>query len=188
MCLQGNKINDDDALVIASSLRKNSTLKSLHLEHNDMSDKGRCFLFKSLYDISSLNGVSDSNHTCMVTVGDTSDMLNWENGETCDTLECVNNKDVPKLHGRRCKILSTLFRGPSDGYSSLSYLEDVPIELAPDVMGQIFQHSVLFGTRSAHTLVFEFLRATPSIFVANSAMVTPTSDVVVITRKKRKYN
>jgi len=66
--LSGNKLNDDDVILIARSLQENSNLLELTLEYNNLTDTGAGALSKAVYDPSSLNSISDCNHTCITNI------------------------------------------------------------------------------------------------------------------------
>ena len=64
--LRSNKLNDNDAIHLADALRHNRTLDSLFLQGNEFTSLGEDVLKKVIYDDSSLNAVSDSNHVCAI--------------------------------------------------------------------------------------------------------------------------
>ena len=64
--LSGNKLNDNDAILIAQALKHNTKLEDLHLYRNDFTDIGGEAILKALYDPTSLNSVSECNHTCNI--------------------------------------------------------------------------------------------------------------------------
>ena len=64
--LRNNHLNDEDAVLIARALKHNSTLQILGLEENNITKFGRSALSKALYDTTSLNSMSDCNHTCEI--------------------------------------------------------------------------------------------------------------------------
>jgi len=65
--LNANKLNYSDAVLIANALRSNTTLRHLHISGNDrLGDDGIEALRRALCDESSLNSVSDSNHSCFI--------------------------------------------------------------------------------------------------------------------------
>jgi len=64
--LAGNKLNDDDAILIAQSLKQNNNLIQLRLDGNNFTSIGRDALSKAIYDPTSLNSMSDCNHTCQL--------------------------------------------------------------------------------------------------------------------------
>ena len=64
--LDDNLFNDDDAVVLAEALKMNTKLKWINLESNQFTTVGIKALIKSMYDCSSLNAISDSNHTLRI--------------------------------------------------------------------------------------------------------------------------
>ena len=64
--LDNNKLNDRDAIHLADALRYNRTLVHLQLWGNEFTQVGEDALKNAIYDDSSLNAVSDSNHVCKV--------------------------------------------------------------------------------------------------------------------------
>ena len=64
--LDGNKLNDQDAIHLADALRYNSTLDLLSLERNEFTQLGEDTLKKAICDDSSLNALADSNHVCTI--------------------------------------------------------------------------------------------------------------------------
>ena len=64
--LEHNKLDDKDALLIASALKQNTHLTHLFLEGNDFTEVGRQSLCDAVFDSTSLNAAASSNHTCFV--------------------------------------------------------------------------------------------------------------------------
>jgi hypothetical protein len=64
--LQGNYLNDNAAVLIAGSLRSNKSLRMLNLSGNSITDVSTEAFKLVLHDDSTLNTVSDSNHSCFV--------------------------------------------------------------------------------------------------------------------------
>ena len=64
--LDGNKLNDEDAINLSDALRYNKTLDELSLGGNEFTKSGEDALKKVVYDGSSLNAVADSNHVCTI--------------------------------------------------------------------------------------------------------------------------
>jgi len=63
-----NMLNDDDAILIARSLQQNTNLSKFILDNNNLTDTGAGALCKAAYDPSSLNSISDCNHTCVIKI------------------------------------------------------------------------------------------------------------------------
>jgi hypothetical protein len=58
-----NQLNDDDAILISQALKKNRNLSHLYLWNNNLSCIGVKALLHCVIDSSSLNAISESNHT-----------------------------------------------------------------------------------------------------------------------------
>jgi hypothetical protein len=63
LLLDDNLFNDDDGVLLAEALKMNTTLEWINLESNQFTTVGIKALIKSIYDCSSLNAISESNHT-----------------------------------------------------------------------------------------------------------------------------
>ena len=66
LVLGENRLNDDDAVLIAQALGSNTHLKWLDVEDNSIQGRGMRALYEAVYDTSSLNALSDSNHSCVI--------------------------------------------------------------------------------------------------------------------------
>ncbi|EJK58871.1 hypothetical protein THAOC_20970 [Thalassiosira oceanica] len=64
--LYSNRLNDDDAVLIAQSLSRNTHLGRLNMENNNMQARGMRALYEAVNDTSTLNALSDSNHSCYI--------------------------------------------------------------------------------------------------------------------------
>ena len=62
--LSSNRLVDDDAILIGNALRWNTRLRKLVLTKNNVQERGMCALLRAVNDTSTLNSLSDSNHTC----------------------------------------------------------------------------------------------------------------------------
>ena len=61
--LDHNQLNDDDALLISQALRRNTNLSQIFLRSNNFTSIGAKALLNCVFDASSLNAISESNHT-----------------------------------------------------------------------------------------------------------------------------
>jgi hypothetical protein len=123
LSLENNRLNDDDATLISHALRRNTNLRHLHLQFNNLTSIGVKALLSCVFDGSSLNAISESNHTLGRMI-----MFLKGNNETNDRLQdCID-----RLLGlnRMQKILLAL----RDKDSLLQYLANVPVELIPAVL------------------------------------------------------
>ncbi|EJK55344.1 hypothetical protein THAOC_24930, partial [Thalassiosira oceanica] len=59
-----NRLNDDDAVSIAQSLGGNTHLRKLNVGYNNIQERGMRALYEAVNNISTLNALSDSNHSC----------------------------------------------------------------------------------------------------------------------------
>lgn len=67
--LRANNFNDDDAEILANSLKTNTNLWKLDLKENsDIGRRGCTALLKAIFNYESLNSISSSNHTCDILV------------------------------------------------------------------------------------------------------------------------
>jgi hypothetical protein len=119
--LDYNLLNDNDAVLISQALRRNTNLVTLLLYTNNFTSIGVKALLTSVYDGSSLNAISESNHTLE------SLMLFWYSGQNCK-LDYYINK-LLRLD-RKQKIMLAL----QDKDSLLHYLANIPVELIPEVL------------------------------------------------------
>jgi hypothetical protein len=125
LALGYNNLNDGDVLDISRALRKNTTLTGLNLLSNDFTSLGVKSLFSSVFDNSSLNAISKSNHTCKINVA----------GESITQTAFTSiNKDL----NRTDKVLLALL----DKETLLEYLSDVPIEFMPAVLAFLQRNAI----------------------------------------------
>ena len=61
--LDHNQLNDDDALLMSQALRRNTNLSQIWLRSNNFTSIGAKALLNCVFDASSLNAISESNHT-----------------------------------------------------------------------------------------------------------------------------
>jgi len=63
--LEHNHLNDNDAILISQALKKNTNLRHLHLEGNNITSTGLKALLTCVSDSLCLNAISESNHTLL---------------------------------------------------------------------------------------------------------------------------
>jgi Ran GTPase-activating protein (RanGAP) involved in mRNA processing and transport len=63
LSLEKNRLNDDDAILISQALKRNTNLVTIYLFSNNLTSIGVKALLKCVFDGSSLNAISESNHT-----------------------------------------------------------------------------------------------------------------------------
>ena len=94
--LANNNLNDEDAVLIAKALKCNNNLRSLRLQRNGISNVGIDAMKKAFYDPTSLNSLSDCNHTCSLQLPGVDNILIYGNGSS------------DKLVNRRLKLYHLL--------------------------------------------------------------------------------
>jgi len=168
--LEENNLNDEDAMLIAQALKDNNSLKEIHLERNvGITDVGRNALLKTMYDPTSLNSLSDCNHTCYI-YG-----INPPSGIP------TNNNSVEWEHLRGGKIFHLLSSRNAEGsnvyHLNLEWSDDDSLVLVPQVLGCIFRHSfnsAQFGGNPARfkpiSIIYEIIRGwkMPELFEKRS--------------------
>ena len=63
---ENNDLSDNDAALFANALRSNTSLRMLNLDGTSITNVGGESFRNVLHDNSTLNAVSDSNHSCWV--------------------------------------------------------------------------------------------------------------------------
>ena len=116
-----NRLNDDDAILISQALKRNTNLKTINMNSNNFSSIGVKALLTCVFDGSSLNAISESNHTLVGMI------MFFFRGNNEKLQRCINR--LLELD-RAQKILLAL----QDKESLLKYLAYVPVELIPEVI------------------------------------------------------
>jgi hypothetical protein len=120
--LDHNQLNDDDAILISQALKKNTSLEILFLHKNLLTAIGVKALLTCVFDSSSLNSISESNHT--LTRIDVTFSLVTSFPSLQDCIENLLELD------RTQKIMLAL----QDKDSLLQYLANVPVGVIPEVL------------------------------------------------------
>eukprot|EP00984_Skeletonema_dohrnii_P022499 scaffold11620_cov199-Skeletonema_dohrnii-CCMP3373.AAC.2 len=129
--LVGNLLSDADVVLITGALKANTTLRGLRLSGNPLGEASKVAISEAIYNISSLNAIHSSNHTCLVT----SDF---------DIPDC--NRYVSQNANRISKLLGVLFTE-----FAFTYLDDVPLAVVPYVLDFLQYPSFKLGlTRIFH--------------------------------------
>jgi len=118
------RLNDNDAILISQALKKNTELKTLSLHTNNFTSNGVKALLTCVFDNTSLNSISESNHTL-------TDISFFCVGDYKLEYDCIGRL---LQSNRTQKILLAL----QDKDSLLQYFANVPVELIPDVLA--FHH------------------------------------------------
>jgi hypothetical protein len=118
--LAHNGLNDNDATLISQALRRNTNLRRINLYSNNLTTIGVKALLTCVFDRSSLNAISESNHTL-------------------NQLFLFSRRSEIQLHGYmntlcRSDRAQKIFLALQDKDSLLKYLANVPLELIPDVL------------------------------------------------------
>jgi hypothetical protein len=118
LSLGHNRLNDDDAILISRALKRNTNLMGINLLRNNITSMGVKALLTCVFDSSSLNAISESNHTLRG--------MNFflQDDELEDCIDRMLELD------RTEKIVLAL----QDKDSLLKYLANVPVELIPAVL------------------------------------------------------
>ena len=103
--LSSNRLNDDDAVLIAESLGHNTRLRGLDLDSNNIQERGTNALLRAVKDTSSMNALSDSNHSCHV-----------------DGLRSVINRSLCRQYNRIFKIHHLMAERYRSGEGNVPYL------------------------------------------------------------------
>ena len=135
--LDGNQLDDNDAIAITGALKHNDNLRALQLRNNNLSRVGWAALRKAEFDDTSLNSASDSNHSCTIKYPSGDDEI-----QGLDTSEMNGNSDYhfDSLYVRRKKVYTILSRR-NRNCSNVGHFDDVPLELLPDMLSTIQQYS-----------------------------------------------
>jgi hypothetical protein len=118
--LDHNCLNDDDAILISQALKMNTHLDTLHIQFNNLTSIGVKALLTCVFDSSTLNAISESNHTL-----ETMQMLSRDASHIVEG----NIRTLLRLD-RTQKILLALQHKDS----LLQYLANIPVELIPEVL------------------------------------------------------
>lgn len=138
--MKSNHLGDNDAKILAASLRSNTNLKTLSLHGNNFSEVSESAFTKAICNNEDLNAVIDSNHTCTV-CGVT---------EEIEGLQCT--KEEKKFHSLKPNGVSFV---------------DVPLELMHLVLAWVLSVP-RHGFPSATSLILDALRTywdLPSLFM-----------------------
>jgi hypothetical protein len=120
--LDNNRLNDNDAILISQALKRNTNLRYLNLVGNKFTPIGVKALLSCIFDNSSLNAISESNHT--LTRIHMFRNLPHRNFFLAGCIDRIFELDQTQ------KIVLAL----QDKDSLLQYFANVPVGLMPDVM------------------------------------------------------
>jgi hypothetical protein len=125
LSLDYNRLNDDDAILISQLMKSNTNMEILRIHSNNFTSIGVKALLTCVFDRSSLNSISASNHKlekmdiflCQASLISSSRSLE----------DCIDK--MLKLD-RAQKMMLAL----QDKDSLVQYLANVPVELMPEVL------------------------------------------------------
>jgi len=141
--LNRSKITDNDTLVLASTLKKNTNMKQLNLiRNNDITEEGDKALLNALYDPTSMDSIVDSNHTCVAYTYDVEKSSILAQRPHLEVAVFAINSDDDITIGQkiRKKVILALC-GVDGSLFDLSHLNDLPIQLMPRVLELIQEHT-----------------------------------------------
>jgi len=141
--LHSNKITDDDALVLASIPNENTNLRLIDLKNNDITEEGETHLLKVLYDPTSMDSIVDSNHSCIPYTFDVEKSSILEKRPLLEQeVFMINNLDLYSSIQQkiRSKVVLALC-GVDGSLFDLSHLNDLSLQLMPNVLELIQEHS-----------------------------------------------
>ena len=138
--LSGNELDDNDAINIAGILTDNKNLHFLDLTNNNITKIGWAALRTAEFDDSSLNAVSDCNHSCNVKYPpDDSELI-----EGVDTSEMNGDRNYTQAFNwkrvRQKKIYTVLSTRNRD-CSNVGHFEDIHVKLLPNMLHSIQKYS-----------------------------------------------
>ena len=123
LSLHHNCLNDDDSLLISQALKRNTNLKTMSIHSNNLTAIGVKALLTCVFDNSSLNAISESNHTLAG--------MNFFSDNNRPITRFLRDRIARLLcFDRTQKIVLAL----QDKDSLLQYLANVPVGLMPEVM------------------------------------------------------
>ena len=142
-----NYLNDEDAVLISRALKHNTNLKVLNLIENNIAEIGFTALRNAVNDTTSLNTVSESNHTCYiygVDFGDSPKNTHLGSGHTASVYshtarynrrrKLYHLLSVRNREGSNVRHLNLEFRAENDE-------DDDSIKLVPKVLESINRSS-----------------------------------------------
>ena len=149
LSLSKNRLDDNDAKAIAAALKHNTTLRTLDLRDrptrrlNRISEDGWAALSQAVFDKTSLNSASDSNHSCCI----------YQEREGLDCFE-INGKaygesPLPDPKYVRQKKIYSILSSRNKECSNVDHFDnDMPIELLPDMLTSIQRYSKYHETEN----------------------------------------
>ena len=132
------ELTDQDANIIANALKSNTNLRVLSLvgnAHMNITELGREALSRVLFNTSSLHGIANSNHTCVLqTVSGGEEPTQYET-----LLNILNRKGCPN-DNRKWKVLSVLYSTKGKGICN-EFKTYQNLRLIPEILAYIVDSS-----------------------------------------------
>ena len=143
LLLDGNQLDDNDAIAIAGALKHNTKLRVLNVRRNNLSLKGWAALRKAEFDDTSLDSAANSNHTCFILYPNDHDDDDDDEFEGVDT-SGFNGIEYSHWHDTkyvRQKKIYSILSSRHRNCSNADHFEDVPVEFLPDMLSSIQQYA-----------------------------------------------
>ena len=142
-------ITDTEAILFASVLMQNTSLKSINLQNNNITEAGEKTLLKALFDPTSMDSIVESNHTSRVyTYECTSATARAQRPPLEQEVLRTNRKNKDISIERKISIQQKIRRkvvlalcGVDGGLFDLSHFNDLPLQLMPRVLELIQEHT-----------------------------------------------
>jgi len=140
LSLEGNQLDDQDAIGISNAMKQNNHLCFLKLTDNNITKVGWMALREAEFDNTSLNAAADSNHMCnMKYPPDGSELI-----EGLDIIEMNGDRNHTLAFNaevvRQKKIYSVLSSRNRDN-SNVGHFEDIQVKLLPNMVHSIQKYS-----------------------------------------------
>ncbi len=161
--LEQNQLNDNDAGILANALRSNKTLTHLDLESSSITDVGNEAFRRVLNNDSTLNSVSDSNHSCYVYL----DVYHsWNMNEEYESINDLG-KEREMNRGRKIyKLLSSR----NKSVSNAQHFGDIDVKFLPDIVQAVQKYASFQMEIDAEdfvrelSIVYEIMRKWDKVF------------------------
>jgi len=138
--LRGDKITDDDVLVLASVLKYNSLRFELNLRDNCITEEGEKALLNALFDQASMDSIVESNHTCVAYTFNPEPSIVAQRPPIETEVLDINHGDFTIGQKIRKKVALALC-GVDGSLFDLSHFNDLPLQLMPRVLELMQEHS-----------------------------------------------
>ena len=156
--LYSNDLGDEDAETLADSLKYNTSLTDIHLEGNDIKEKGHRAFLKLVNDVSSIERTYNSNHTLKTLSLPRSTDAAIQEFKTHIESAMGINKYEERSHGR-AKVIEAQLN--SKNRKELSHLQGIDYsqgsiftEIEPILLPEVF---ALMGERYGQDELYEML-------------------------------